>query len=49
MAVVSLIISILALLFTLSFTLSAFWWLHARRGRLVAGRPFTGSSDFSGE
>ncbi len=37
MAAISLVISILALL----FTLSAFWWLHARRGQIVAGQPFT--------
>jgi len=36
-AVVSLSISIFALL----FTLTTFWWLHARRGRLVAGWRYT--------
>ena len=37
MAYASIAISILALL----FTTGAFWWLHARRGRIVAAQPRT--------
>jgi hypothetical protein len=36
-AVVAVVISVLALL----FTLASFWWLHARRGSLVAANPET--------
>jgi len=37
MAFVAIVISVLAL----SFTLASFWWLHARRGSLVAASPET--------
>jgi len=39
MTAVSIVLSISALL----FTLFSFWYLHARRGRVVASEPFTWS------
>lgn len=37
MAIAAIVISVLALF----FTLASFWWLHARRGSLVAASPET--------